>query len=191
MMAWAVMGRPETINANITDITKEKLFFEMETKHWRTGKKETFLDAFEFTNSPTNTEELESELETLQSASRLAVWPVGPIPFISLFLWLFFIAGMVSKYKQGSPYFNFLKLLASYVVSPYQAKIGLGLLAGSHFLEALYVGYILQPLNLGKVGTLSWMSLSFILGFPVTEKARYLSHFWKKHGKKEDDVKNK
>ena len=191
MMSWAVMGRPETVSAIISDVTKEKLFFEMETKHWRTGKKELFKDAYEFTSSPTNPEELESELHTLRTASKLAIWPVGPIPFISIFLWLFLIAGMVGKYKQGSPYFNFLKALASYVFSPDNAKIALGVLAGTHLLEAFYVGYILQPLRLGTVGTLSWMSLSFLLGYPVTEKARYLSYYWKKHGKKEEDIKNK
>lgn len=180
MLSWAVLGRVDATRARVIDIDHEKLVVEMETKHWRTGAKEKVSDSYEFTSSPQNKADVQSELQSLRSASALAVWPSGPAPFISLFLWLFFIAGMVSKYKPGSPYFNFLKLFASYFLSPANAKIGLYIVAGSHLLEACYVGYILRPLKLGTVGALSWMSLTFILGFPVTQKAMFLSGLTKR-----------
>lgn len=185
MLAWAVFGRVDATKARVTNVDHEKLTIEMETKHWRTGAKENVSDSYEFTSSPQNKTEIQSEIQSLQSASALAVWPSGPAPFISLFLWLFLIAGMVSKYKPGSPYFNFLKLFASYFLSPANAKIGLYLVAGSHLLEACYVGYILKPLKLGTVGSLSWMSLTFILGFPVTQKAMFLSNMARREGKTE------
>jgi hypothetical protein len=187
MLAWAVLGRVQATKASVTDVDKDKITFEMETKHWRTGVKERVSDTYEFTSSPTNASEIKDEIKTLQSASTLAVWPAGPAPFISIALWLFLIAGMVGKYKPGSPYFNFLKLFASYFLSPANAKIGLYLVAGSHLLEACYVGYILKPLKLGTVGLLSWMSLTFILGIPVTQKAMFLSQYGKRGGDSEKE----
>jgi hypothetical protein len=184
MMAWAVLGRVDATQARVIDVDKDKLSFEIETKHWRTGAKETLSDVYEFTSSPSTSQDVQEEVTTLKSASSLAVWPAGPAPFISVALWLFFIAGMVTKYKTGSPYFNFLKLFASYFLSPPNAKIGLYLLAGSHLLEACYVGYILRPLQLGTVGFLSWTSLTFILGFPVTQKAMFLSRYSNENKKK-------
>ena len=187
MLAWAVLGRVDATKASVTDVDKEKITFEIETKHWRTGAKERVSDVYEFTSSPSDATEVQKEITSLQSASTLAVWPSGPAPFISIILWLFLIAGMVGKYKPGSPYFNFLKLFASYFLSPANARIGLYLVAGSHFLEACYVGYILKPLKLGTMGSLSWMSLTFILGFPVTQKAMFLSRFGKKDGENDKE----
>jgi hypothetical protein len=187
MLAWAVLGRVDATRASVADVDKDKITFEVETKHWRTGTKETVSDIYEFTSSPTNSTEVQNEINSLRSASTLAVWPAGPAPFISIILWLFLIAGMVGKYKPGSPYFNFLKLFASYFLSPANARIGLYLVAGSHLLEACYVGYILKPLKLGTVGSLSWMSLTFILGFPVTQKAMFLSGFGRKNGESEKE----
>jgi hypothetical protein len=155
----------------------------IEAVHWRTGKGEPESVVHEWTEEDmTNEETIKREMHSIRTHASIAVWPQGPAPFVSIFIWLFCIAGSVTKYKVGSPWFNMLKYLASFVFpAPEYGFIALGLIALSHVVEALYVWHILSPTKMSKTGIVSWMAICFSLGYPATKSAMFLRKYWDKH----------
>ena len=200
-IAWAILGRTDTIDAKVTSINKkgEKpphrgprsdlilccvgLTVAIETKHWMTGKGLPEDVVHEFTSELSTREEIEKEITSIKAHANVAIWPQGPAPFISVLLWLLCIAGSVSKYKVGSVYFNLLKYGASFLFpSQYYSQIALALVAGSHFLEALYAWHVLAPMKLSSTAIVTWMGMCFMLGYPATMTVRFLKGYWVEHG---------
>mmetsp|Transcript_6142 Transcript_6142/g.9263 ORF Transcript_6142/g.9263 Transcript_6142/m.9263 type:complete len:226 (+) Transcript_6142:41-718(+) len=192
MLSWAVIGCPEAVSARALAIDKTQIEMEIETAHWRTGEKSVVRKSHEFMEPISDPNDVDKTLKSLRTYASLAVWPPGPAGYISLFLWLICITGLVSAEKQGSVYFNMIRTVSSYIFpSPYYAYIGLALVAGSHALEALYIWFSLAPLNLPFAGRVSYASMSFILGFPSTKHAMFLKAFWSKENNREESKKSK
>lgn len=155
----------------------------LETVHWKNGKGKPENVVHEWAEEDmTVVENINKELHSIKTHASIAVWPQGPGPFVSIFIWLLCIAGSVTKYKVGSPYFNMLKYAASFVFpSPQYGIIALAVVAVSHMVEALYVWYILSPTKMSRTGIASWMAISFSLGYPATMNAIFLRKYWEKH----------
>lgn len=149
----------------------------MESKNWLSKSKTTISDTYEFTTSPHDVTGVQKEIETLKVYSTLAIWPPGVGPFISIFLWLLFMAGLVGRETEGSPYFNFLMKVSTSFLSPKFTIIALAALFISHLLEACYVAYLLRPLKLGNMGVASYMLLTLLLGYPLTSKVVFLNKY--------------
>lgn len=114
-------------------------------------------------------QESRDRLMKLYNQLSIARWPRGIPPFIALGLWLSMLFSLVQAKELLT--FQIVKNVQSLTLkiygTPSNAAMALVLLIAIHTFETAYAMYNLRNIPFSAKAKRSWMSLTFLLGYPM------------------------
>ena len=173
LLAWNYFGKIHATAAEIESITDQgcNMFIYTEAE-----KEHVFLPFSKDDVPITDVTKLASILSKLFNKYSNACRPQYALGSFFVLLWAFLLLAVASEADVlRYPFLQLIRPYALACIRPTIALWALIFLILSHTVEGLYVVYLFYLANIPKHAMVSWVSMTFIFGWPYTSKAMLLA----------------
>ena len=185
LYAWNLFNEKNANSAQIVDINKDKFTLRIKTSGVIKAFDYSVDKVFNFRPQLLSVAESRERLFRLTTKCSVVVWPPGLGPYVSIGLWVSMLL-CIAQAKEILQY-TIIQKLREYSLlifrTPEVAAYGLILMIVVHVFESVYVIYLLRHIAFSPGGKQTWISLTFLLGAPITLKAYELSCAASKRGR--------
>ncbi len=175
LLAWNVLGVKMANKAVVKDINEKEITMDMEIKK-SLASSETYPKTVKVPLNMKNGRALHEHVATLIQKSSGGFWPQGPVGALTVLMWIMavsvsYAATLPDAIKGNSVFILFRTASLLLLRSEQVAFYVLGFMVGTHIIEGICVIIFVRRYVKSVGAMLSWILLTLLLGFPVTDRA--------------------
>ena len=177
LFAWNYFGKRNAKHAQIVNLNENGV--TVSVKNSAGGATEELW--YPFPNKPIKPTEVARVMGDIFSKYSGVTRPPLFLAMVFIFIWFVFIIGVTSDADVTRyPFLEFMRPYVCKYLSLSQASWGLAFLIISHTIEGLYVSYLCNVMKLPKTSMVSWVMMTFFIGYPTTSKVMELHAYYSK-----------
>jgi hypothetical protein len=205
LFAWSLLGHNDADDARVLSIDAKGFDLQMDIKSTFKSKGKSSATAakadgepsssntstvtgrYDFHTDMSTLQQAEAEFESLQSRSRIVVWPPGPAAYIGVIMvFTSFICSLEIKPEITSIYLQEIRELSMTVyLNSTVARWVFSLTILAHSFEAAYVAYLLRRMKFSMLQITTWVLVDLVCGIGLTRRVMHLDVVSRRNKKQE------